>query len=134
MASSSNNGGLALNIMELQPVHHAPQQQDLHVPSTNVQGGGSLASILGRIPRKARRSNDKKEQDINLQQAEDRHETLPSPSVAFEELPRWNSPRINAYRTAATFWSFIIMGMNDAAYGVSTRTKMDICLEVLKKY
>ncbi|TDZ33062.1 Bypass of stop codon protein 6 [Colletotrichum spinosum] len=31
--------------------------------------------------------------------------------------PRWNSPPINGYRTAATFWSFLVVGMNDGSYG-----------------
>ena len=35
-------------------------------------------------------------------------------------LERWNNPRINIYRYLAANYSFIIMGMNDAAYGVST--------------
>ncbi len=34
-------------------------------------------------------------------------------------LVRWNKPRINIYRYLAANFSFIIMGMNDAAYGVS---------------
>lgn len=35
------------------------------------------------------------------------------------ELEKWNRPRINIYRYLATLYSFVIMGMNDAAYGVS---------------
>lgn len=35
-------------------------------------------------------------------------------------LGRWNNPRINIYRYLAANFSFVIMGMNDAAYGVST--------------
>ncbi|CZR52009.1 related to tetracycline resistance proteins [Phialocephala subalpina] len=34
-----------------------------------------------------------------------------------EILERWNKPRINLYRYLAALYSFIIMGMNDAAYG-----------------
>ena len=34
-------------------------------------------------------------------------------------LEQWNKPRINLYRYFASLYSFIIMGMNDAAYGVS---------------
>lgn len=36
-----------------------------------------------------------------------------------QALQRWNSPPINTYRTAATFWSFVVVGMNDGSYGVS---------------
>ncbi|OHE99912.1 hypothetical protein CORC01_04813 [Colletotrichum orchidophilum] len=35
-------------------------------------------------------------------------------------LQRWNSPPINKYRTAATFWSFVVVGMNDGSYGLET--------------
>lgn len=38
---------------------------------------------------------------------------------AFSALEKWNSPRINMYRSFSTFWSFLVMGANDAAYGVS---------------
>ena len=32
-------------------------------------------------------------------------------------MESWNRPRANVYRTFAVFWGFVIMGMNDAAYG-----------------
>jgi hypothetical protein len=45
-------------------------------------------------------------------------ENLPSPTTqAAEKLERWNSPRTNLYRSGAAFWSFVVMGSNDAAYG-----------------
>ena len=45
-------------------------------------------------------------------------ENLPSPTTqAAEKLERWNHPRSNLFRTAAAFWSFVVMGSNDAAYG-----------------
>ncbi|KAJ5693463.1 hypothetical protein N7462_002886 [Penicillium macrosclerotiorum] len=37
----------------------------------------------------------------------------------FPALEKWNQPPINIYRSLATFWSFLVMGANDAAYGVS---------------
>ena len=40
-------------------------------------------------------------------------------SPAFHAMEKWNEPRINVSRTLATFWSFLVMGANDAAYGVS---------------
>ncbi|KAL2832503.1 major facilitator superfamily domain-containing protein [Aspergillus cavernicola] len=33
------------------------------------------------------------------------------------ELERWNHPRSNIVKTFATFWAFLVMGANDAAYG-----------------
>ncbi|KAF2691109.1 MFS general substrate transporter [Lentithecium fluviatile CBS 122367] len=45
-------------------------------------------------------------------------ENLPSPTTqAAQRLERWNTPRVNFWRTMAAFWSFVVMGSNDAAYG-----------------
>ncbi|KAJ5756912.1 uncharacterized protein N7511_007094 [Penicillium nucicola] len=35
----------------------------------------------------------------------------------FPVLEKWNQNRLNMYRTFATFWCFLVMGANDAAYG-----------------
>ena len=51
----------------------------------------------------------------------ERDKTLPSPVTAVEALQRWNSPKVNKYRTFATFYTFVVMGANDAAYGVSRK-------------
>lgn len=51
-------------------------------------------------------------------QSDDPIESLPSPTTqAAPKLERWNAPRSNLYRTLAAFWSFVVMGSNDAAYG-----------------
>jgi fucose permease len=42
---------------------------------------------------------------------------LPSPTTATPYLQKWNYPRINMWRCFAAFYSFIILGANDAAYG-----------------
>jgi fucose permease len=42
---------------------------------------------------------------------------LPTPLTAIPVLQKWNNPRINMLRVFATFYSFIILGLNDAAYG-----------------
>lgn len=48
----------------------------------------------------------------------DRNDILPSPTTApTEQAESWKSPRINLYRVPVTFWSFTVMGMNDASYG-----------------
>lgn len=41
------------------------------------------------------------------------------PGAAVSALQRWNHPRDNIHRLAACFWCFLVMGANDAAYGVS---------------
>lgn len=40
----------------------------------------------------------------------------------FAALEKWNQPQSNVYRTLATFFSFLVMGANDAAYGVRETT------------
>ncbi|KXJ88448.1 major facilitator superfamily domain-containing protein [Microdochium bolleyi] len=42
---------------------------------------------------------------------------LPPPTTAAEPLQKWNSPRSNIPRVGACFFSFVVMGSNDAAYG-----------------
>ncbi|KAF7589565.1 hypothetical protein BBP40_004144 [Aspergillus hancockii] len=39
------------------------------------------------------------------------------PPQIFHQAERWNHPRSNILKIAATYWSFLVMGMNDAAYG-----------------
>lgn len=41
------------------------------------------------------------------------------PQHVFQQVESWNYPRANVWKTLATFWSFLVMGMNDSAYGVS---------------
>jgi hypothetical protein len=41
------------------------------------------------------------------------------PDINSASLEHWNKPMINRYRYLAAIYSFTIMGMNDAAYGVS---------------
>ena len=46
---------------------------------------------------------------------------VPPPAEAEEPnhpTERWNDPPINAWRVAATYYSFIVVGANDGAYGV----------------
>ncbi|KAJ5511148.1 hypothetical protein N7453_003251, partial [Penicillium expansum] len=55
------------------------------------------------------------------------HENQPSSSsqsscqIANE---KWNHPRSNIAKTLATFWSFLIMGANDSAYGLESYYKL----------
>jgi hypothetical protein len=48
-------------------------------------------------------------------------ESVPGPGAGAvaEVKERWNYPRTNIPRVGACFYSFIVMGANDAAYGVS---------------
>lgn len=42
---------------------------------------------------------------------------LPAPTTVSQPLERWNYPRSNTPRVFAAFWSLMVLGMNDAAYG-----------------
>lgn len=43
-----------------------------------------------------------------------------------DRLERWNSSGTNIFRYFASLFSFIVMGMNDAAYGVSPPRSQDV--------
>lgn len=53
--------------------------------------------------------------------ADDHVHDLPRPGTSTSVVQRWNYPRGNAAKVAACFFSFVVMGANDAAYGVSSR-------------
>ncbi len=46
-------------------------------------------------------------------------ESAVPPEHAVSVLPTWNQNKANVFKTFSTFSAFIIMGANDAAYGVS---------------
>ncbi|EAW13439.1 putative MFS transporter [Aspergillus clavatus NRRL 1] len=47
------------------------------------------------------------------------HEQQQPPTV-FPAVEQWNHPRSNISKTLATFWCFLVMGANDAAFGLET--------------
>lgn len=71
-------------------------------------------------------------QSINLgvQNGSDTHQ---SPASPVQRQERWNHPRINIARISVCFYGFVIMGLNDAAYGVrsqrslSRRLGLEVC-------
>ncbi|RXG41307.1 hypothetical protein VDGE_09630 [Verticillium dahliae] len=44
-------------------------------------------------------------------------DSLPAPTTSTPVVESWKYPRSNLFRVAATFWSFLVCGANDAAYG-----------------
>lgn len=46
------------------------------------------------------------------------------PEIATSALEKWNYPRHNIGRLMATFWTFVVSGANDAAYGVGLRNSI----------
>lgn len=78
-------------------------------------------------------SNDETKQVVgNVEQQVSRDDT--SPAVISPTLEKWNKPNINIYRYLATIFSFVIMGMNDAAYGVSPPNAFQISTSVRDKW
>ena len=76
-------------------------------------GGGS--TVVMEIPSK---SHSQTHPDKDVPVFEDTSAgALPPPTTSTPQLQKWNSPSINMWRCFATFWSFIILGANDAAYG-----------------
>lgn len=96
--------------------------------STHQNGGSSTYVVEHPIELQEVSSYLQKPQDAKatlgqkvsdqVTQEDDPVEDLPSPTTqAAEKLERWNQSKTNLYRTFAAFWSFIVMGSNDAAYG-----------------
>ncbi|KAI1503502.1 MFS general substrate transporter [Biscogniauxia marginata] len=95
---SSSSSSTAAAVMELEPIHL--QMSPIPIPvSAPDRREAVIASALpgeGTSPHPL---------------------PLPRPSTATEVVQRWNYPRANIPRVAACFWSFVVMGANDAAYG-----------------
>ncbi|KAK5112605.1 hypothetical protein LTR62_003919 [Meristemomyces frigidus] len=98
---SSRGSTTTMEAIELRPTtakQDPPNRPNKRVPSTTSHSLRSLAPTTP--PRET-----------------DQNETLPSPTLATTQPERWNHPRKNLLRVLATFWSFLIMGANDATYG-----------------
>lgn len=65
--------------------------------------------------------NMEREPDLETFSAESQHQP---PAVVVHAIEKWNEPTVNISRLFATFWAFVIMGANDAAYGVSLISKL----------
>jgi hypothetical protein len=75
-------------------------------------GSNSTADIEGKLPEQTIQLPDSVSPPQSVKEAVE-PEALPP------ALERWNHPRVNMYRTLACLWCFVILGANDAAYGVS---------------
>ena len=96
---TNDNQGSSTYVVELQPI-------TIPAEPPRVKADGEAFRSLSQ-------------QDLRHEsQDNDQNNFLPSPTTATEVVSKWNHPRINVYRTFSTFFSFLIMGANDAAYGV----------------
>lgn len=102
------NGGSSTAVMELQPAYMSP------LPSGNNK---SSIPEAGDSPAYHSASTRRGSSDEEKQAVDD--SAPPTPLMAAEVKERWNYPRSNIPKVSACFYSFIVMGANDAAYGVS---------------
>ena len=66
--------------------------------------------------------------DLTVQDEENALSSLPLPRPAEQNRGEaWNVPRSNIGRVAACFWSLLMLGFFDAAYGV--RDQASVCTE-----
>ncbi|KAH9997379.1 MFS general substrate transporter [Xylariaceae sp. FL0662B] len=94
-AHIQQNGSSSTSVIELAPIREWPGQA-IDIPALQEPGCQS-------------KNDTPTEQDGG---------PLPPPSTATEVVQRWNYPKSNILKVAACFWSFVVMGANDAAYGI----------------
>ncbi|KAG4286028.1 hypothetical protein FPRO06_07288 [Fusarium proliferatum] len=84
--------------------------------SINLTAAGSATDAidLESLPRLSHRGEEEGRRPVDF--AQQGVETNGSSQETIAP-PKWNYPPINKYRTAATFWSFLVVGMNDGSYG-----------------
>lgn len=109
--------------MELQPVQEKnpnrnesiiqPKQQNHQIFQTAASTSMPMMNREGQEP------------DLELPSSGLQRDEQEAVIVA-HALEKWNDPAVNVYRLFATFWSFVIMGANDAAYGVSTASSPEL--------
>jgi hypothetical protein len=102
------NGGSSTCVVEPESVELQDVSIHFKQPSKTYQPNSTRTSLNIQ---KVRSLKEDPQQDDPVQ-------NLPSPTTASEKLERWNHPRTNLFRTLAAFWGFVVMGSNDAAYGV----------------
>lgn len=121
MAAIGSNGGSSTCVIELQPPVNTgvtkprekmPKFSTMMNPGSSGDGEAGPSSRQGSSSR--RRAAVDADSDLESPGGNEDGTTRVSRVVE-----KWNEPRINIYRTFATFWSFVILGANDAATGVS---------------
>jgi hypothetical protein len=114
---NSHNTGSPNGAIELEP-------QTRNFPtSSNEQRLNPKNISSASAPNAHNVSIPEREPDLETLSAESQHQP---PAVVAHALEQWNEPSVNVSRVFATFWSFVIMGANDAAYGVSSIFKIRI--------
>lgn len=108
MSVVRNNGGSSTCVVELQPTTSAF--------SAKESDGQRPPDLTFNTERENNENGINESPPFGWDQ--DTESPGPERAVAHAR-EKWNEPAVNAPRTFATFWCFVIMGANDAAYGVS---------------
>lgn len=87
----------------------------MHVNNASASSGGSSTVTIELPPPSHVRLDVEKASPV-LNEGTPPEPRAPS-THSQPQLQRWNSPRLNMWRCLATFYSFVILGANDAAYG-----------------
>lgn len=87
--------------------HHHPSHDSPDGTAGPTPPGRTLGKDSPRLSSDRPRSNHSNT-DIS---------SLPAPTTVSHTVERWNQSRLNVCRVLAAFWSLLVMGMNDAAYG-----------------
>lgn len=80
-------------------------------------GSGNSSTMVIELPQRTLQSTHSGKHLEEVYENDRLAGALPPPTTAVPQLQKWNSPRINIWRCFATFYSFIVLGANDAAYG-----------------
>ncbi|KAI1303800.1 major facilitator superfamily domain-containing protein [Xylaria venustula] len=104
----TTGSGSSTAVMELQPIYSTPLASSSSNNNNKIVGAPVLNPATSPHSTTRRGSSDEEKQIRDDES---------SPTNAVEVKERWNYPRANTPRVAACFYSFLVMGANDAAYG-----------------
>lgn len=100
------------------PIHNSDRLVEVGRKTSDEPGPSRVRQVHQGRPPSSRATPSQDEPHGRTQQEVS---SLPPPAMAPPQqdvnAERWNQPRSNITRTLAAFWSLLVMGMNDAAYG-----------------
>ena len=93
-----------------------------HLKRTSSRGGGSNTYTMEMQPPPSSKTSQQNLAESSQVMGRDSPsisalDTPPEPEAPAIVLQRWNEPRVNIVRVFSTFYSFMILGANDGAYG-----------------
>lgn len=120
--SSTSAATTTIELVQVEPLRHhvdtSPGKASAHEPGPSYPAR-TLGVDSPRTSEDARRHNARtaSSNDAPALHHDAPISSLPAPTTLSQPPERWNHPRVNRWRVLAAFWSLMVMGMNDAAYG-----------------